>query len=97
MLASAELLRRADLLICNDSAPAHIAAAVGTPVIAIFGPTVPRFGFSPYGDRHTVIEENLTCRPCGNHGGKRCREGHFLCMKEIMPARIVSAAKKYLI
>src|SRR5205807_4147745 len=57
------VLRRARLLITNDSGPMHLAAAVGTPVIALFGPTDPaRTG--PYGVSHTVLRSGVPCRPC---------------------------------
>lgn len=84
LLLSAAIIKKARLVIANDSAPAHIAAAVGTPVAAIFGPTVTRFGFAPYSDKSVVIEyAGLYCRPCSPHGPNRCPEKHFLCMKEI--------------
>ena len=47
--ASAALIARAAVLVTNDSAPLHLATAVGTPVVALFGPTVPAFGFGPRG------------------------------------------------
>ena len=56
---------------------------MGTRVAALFGPTVPAFGFAPYGSGHAVIQRNVSCRPCSVHGGKRCPQGHFRCMKEI--------------
>ncbi len=80
---SAELLKRCHLLLSNDSAPVHLSSAVGTPVVSIFGPTVKDFGFYPYGERNTVVEIELYCRPCGSHGGNKCPEGHFRCMREI--------------
>lgn len=59
----AALLKRARLLVTNDSGPMHIAAAVGTPVAAIFGPTDPvRTG--PYGRVHRVITAGAGCAPC---------------------------------
>jgi 3-deoxy-D-manno-octulosonic-acid transferase/heptosyltransferase-1 len=57
------LYRRAAIVISTDSGPMHIAAAMGTPVIALFGPTDPaRTG--PYGKGHRVIQKELPCRPC---------------------------------
>ena len=50
LLASAELIGRAALLVTNDSAPLHLASAMNTPTIAVFGPTVPEFGFGPLAD-----------------------------------------------
>ncbi len=88
ILGSAALLSMCDLLVSNDSAPVHMALAVETPVVAIFGPTVPEFGFAPDGDRDLVLGADLPCRPCGVHGGKRCPEGHFKCMIDVSPERV---------
>jgi heptosyltransferase-2 len=86
---SAALLGTCSLLITNDSAPLHLGVAMRTPVIAIFGATVPEFGFSPVGLFDSVIEiDGLECRPCGIHGGDSCPIGTFVCMKNI-PAELV--------
>jgi len=62
-LKMAALVRRLDVLVTNDSGPMHLAAAVGTPVVALFGPTNPlRTG--PYGAGHRVICAPVDCRPC---------------------------------
>ena len=67
--ASAALIARAAVLVTNDSAPLHLATAVGTPIVAVFGPTVPAFGFGPRGPRDAVVEHpSLACRPCSAHG-----------------------------
>lgn len=84
LLASAELIRRGAALITNDSAPQHLASAVGTPTLTIFGPTVPAFGFGPLAPRHlTAGVEGLDCRPCHAHGPKVCPKGHFRCMRDL--------------
>jgi heptosyltransferase II len=75
------LMGRLSLFVTNDSGPMHLAAACGVPVLAVFGPTTRELGFFPYGGRHTVLEHDLECRPCGLHGAKTCPAGHFLCMK----------------
>jgi len=94
---SAELIRRAALLICNDSAPTHIGVAVRTPVLTIFGPTVPAFGFYPYGEKDRVAElSGLTCRPCSIHGGARCPLGHFDCMLKLSPETVFRIAREML-
>ncbi|WP_075426299.1 lipopolysaccharide heptosyltransferase II [Candidatus Kryptonium thompsonii] len=94
LLQSAELLRRSILLVSNDSAPMHIAVAMRTPVVAIFGSTIPEFGFYPYGEKDKIVQvENLYCRPCGIHGRKKCPEGHFKCMKLIETEKVYSAVK----
>lgn len=95
MLLSAAIIEKARLVVANDSAPAHIAAAVGTPVAAIFGPTVTRFGFAPYSEKSLVIENgDLYCRPCSPHGPMRCPEKHFRCMKEITAEMVMRECGK---
>ena len=81
---SAALISRARLLVTNDSAPLHMATASGTPIVAVFGPTVPSFGFGPRGARDRVVEhDHLACRPCSAHGPEVCPLGHHRCMKEL--------------
>jgi heptosyltransferase-2 len=94
---SAAVISKARIVFCNDSAPAHIAAAVGTPVVAIFGPTVRAFGFAPYSENSIVVENNnLDCRPCSRHGSRKCPRGHFKCMKDVTPERILEAGRSLL-
>lgn len=88
VLESAALIQKLDLMVTNDSAPLHIANAVKTDVLAIFGPTVRRFGCYPYRERDKMLEIDLCCRPCAKHGGNRCPEKHFRCMKEITPQTV---------
>lgn len=86
---SALLIQQCHALVTNDSSPLHLAVSVGTPVIAIFGATIPAFGFYPYGDNDRVVEvEGLSCRPCGIHGGNSCPIKTFDCMVKITPERI---------
>lgn len=89
LLGSAELIRRAQVLISNDSSPQHLASAMGTATVTIFGPTVPSFGFGPLapGSR-TVGRTTLECRPCDRHGPQRCPLGHWRCMYEITPQEV---------
>lgn len=96
-LVSAEIISRARIVFSNDSAPAHIAAAMDTPVVAVFGPTVPEFGFSPYNEIAKVVDiGELYCRPCSTHGTRTCPQKHFRCMKELPPEKIIEAAKSLL-
>ena len=91
LLASAELIGRAQAIVTNDSAPQHLASAMGTPTLTIFGPTVPEFGFGPLAERHAVAGlDGLSCRPCDRHGPQRCPLGHWLCMRELGPELISS-------
>ena len=97
LLQSSAIIKLDRLAITNDSAPAHIAAAIGTPVVAVFGPTVPAFGFAPYSDKAIIVENaGLYCRPCGSHGPKKCPEKHFRCMKDISPGRILNECDRLL-
>ncbi len=89
LLQSAALLQRARALVTNDTAPMHLAVAMRTPVVAIFGATVPAFGFSPYGESDKVVETlGLPCRPCSIHGGQRCPIKKFDCMEKISTDRV---------
>ncbi len=89
LLASAELIGRARTIVTNDSAPQHLASAMGTPTLTIFGPTVPEFGFGPVAERHVVAgHDGLSCRPCHRHGPQRCPLGHWRCMRELTPEYI---------
>lgn len=81
--ASAELLRRCRWLVANDSAPLHLASAMNTPTIALFGPTVPAFGFAPVAEGSLVLEESLDCRPCSIHGSKHCPIKTHDCLQRI--------------
>ncbi len=93
----AALLARARVLVSNDSGAGHVASAVGTPVISIFGPTVPGFGYTPFGEGNRVVEHpGLGCRPCDRHGPQACPLGHFRCMREIGADRVLSALDEVL-
>jgi heptosyltransferase-1 len=80
------VIKNASFMVCNDSGPMHIAAALGVPVFAVFGPTSPlRTG--PYGGIHTVIREELPCAPCYRKGG--CKE--MKCLESITVERVYRA------
>jgi heptosyltransferase-2 len=97
LLASAELIGRAALLVTNDSAPQHLASAMNTPTLAIFGPTVPEFGFGPLAERSRVLgHTDLPCRPCDRHGPRKCPLGHWRCMREISADDAAAAARELL-
>jgi len=87
---TAALLEKARVLVTNDSAPLHLASAVGTRVVAVFGPTVPAFGFGPRGSTDRIVEHGtLPCRPCSSHGPPVCPLGHHRCMREISVERVL--------
>ncbi len=79
----AAALARCRLLVTGDTGLGHLAEAVGRPVLALFGPTVPAFGFAPSGKESHVLERDLPCRPCSLHGEKACRYGHHDCLEGI--------------
>jgi heptosyltransferase II len=87
ILAAAELIRRCAVIVTNDSAPQHLASAMGTPTVVIFGPTIPEFGFGPMSPRHAIAGvSGLECRPCDKHGPQKCPLGHWHCMRELTVA-----------
>lgn len=89
----ASVLGSCKVVLTNDSGPMHLATAVGTPVAALFGPTVEDFGFFPLGERNIVLERHLSCRPCSLHGTEECPEGHFKCMREITAGEVLGAVR----
>ncbi len=87
------LLQHAQLAIAVDSGPMHMAAAVGVPVLALFGPTDPvRTG--PYGAKARVLTTaRLPCQPCFSG---RCDRGDLACMRRIFPSQVLAAALEML-
>ena len=95
LLGSAELIRRAAALVTNDSAPLHLASAMNTPTVALFGPTVPAFGFGPLASRSAVAGlDSLRCRPCHRHGPRRCPLGHWRCMRDLSPEHVAGLVER---
>lgn len=92
---SAAVIARARLLVTNDSAPLHLAQAVGTPTVALFGPTLAAFGFGPLHPGDRVVEvPDLACRPCSRHGPARCPLGHHRCMRDLPVDRVIAAIEE---
>jgi predicted lipopolysaccharide heptosyltransferase III len=79
LLELAALVGRAVLFVGNDNGPMHIAAAMGTPVVGLFGPSDPRI-WGPAGEGHAVVYKGIDCGPCFPHG---CRRGEGNCMRLI--------------
>ncbi len=83
------VIKESVAVISNDSSPIHFASAFNIPTIAIFGATIPDFGYTPLSDKNFISEiTGLPCRPCGIHGGKSCPEKHFHCMEHQIPEKI---------
>lgn len=92
---SAALIARCRLLVTNDSAPLHFAQAVGTPTVAVFGPTVAAFGFGPLNPGDRVVDmQDLDCRPCSPHGPRACPLGHHRCLADLPVERVIAAIEE---
>lgn len=79
------VLEQCDLLVCNDSGPMHMAAALGVKVVAVFGPQRPEW-YGPYGEGHrVVIDADVACRPCFDS----CRFAEPFCITGISADRVV--------
>ena len=95
LLGSAELIGRCRALVTNDSAPLHLASAMNTPTVAVFGPTVPAFGFGPLAEKSAVAQHlTLECRPCHPHGPQVCPLGHWRCMRDLSVAAVLERLAK---
>ncbi len=81
------LIRECDLFITNDSGLMHVAAALGTSLVAIFGST-DHLATGPYCSGAAVVRRELACSPCKK---THCPEGHFRCMEEISVQEVVQA------
>lgn len=95
--ALAAVLREADLFIGNDSGPMHLAAAVGTPVIALFGASSPE-RWRPLGPHHTVIRPRMPCESCSYTD--RCvppEPGRMLCVRRIDTEEVHRAVIAWLV
>jgi len=95
---SADLVRRARLIITHDTGLMHIAAAFKRPIVSIWGNTVPVFGMTPYYGKTMTANElfevnGLWCRPCSKIGYIKCPLGHFKCMEKQNIEEIVKTAE----
>ncbi len=85
LIEVASLLAECSWVLTNDSGLLHVAEAVGTPVLAFFGPTVKQFGYFPHLPGSRVLEVELECRPCSRNGKRECHRGDLACLKRIEP------------
>jgi len=91
LLESAAVLAECRLLVTNDSAPLHMAEAVGTPVVALFGPTVRELGYYPQLPSSLMLGLELGCRPCSRNGARPCRLHTKECLIEMGPSHVLEA------
>ncbi|HTI15553.1 MAG TPA: lipopolysaccharide heptosyltransferase II [Dictyobacter sp.] len=97
LIQLAALLQRADLVLTGDSGPMHIAAAVGTALIAIHGPTDPAMS-GPVSPHATVLRDTIWCSPCYKARGAAadCRFFTTQCMKNISPEQVYQVIQQKL-
>lgn len=93
---SMQILARAEASVGNDSGMNHIAEAYGVPVVTIFGPTDPLFGFVPHGNRSGHLSKDLWCKPCSTTGKSPCYRREHFCMNEITVGEVKAMALKAL-
>jgi heptosyltransferase-2 len=98
---SADLVRKAKLIITHDTGLMHIAAAFHKPILSIWGNTVPAFGMTPYYGQHQAAVParlfevlGLSCRPCSKIGYAKCPKGHFKCMEQQDITAIAATAEE---
>lgn len=92
----ASVLAGARLFVGNDSGTGHLAAAVGTPVVALFGPTAPQQGYTPYGAEHRAAQIELDCRPCHHTGPRRCPLAHHRCLRDLAVDDVLAIVRERL-
>ena len=94
---SASLVKKARLVISNDTGLMHIAAAFHKKILSVWGNTSPEFGMYPYlpGKGSEMIEvKGLACRPCSKLGYRKCPKKHFRCMNDIQEDKIIDWVKQ---
>ncbi len=96
----AALFANTDFVICGNCGPMHLAAAVGTPVVALHGPTSPS-QWAPWGSGHTIVHVDVPCSPCLNlgfeYGCSALSDGTSPCMHTIQVNEVLKACERYLI
>jgi len=91
-----ERIETLDLLISPDSGPAHLAKALGVPVLVVFTSTSPALGFWREEYSGNFMVKGLHCRPCHRHSGKSCPTGTEMCRRGLVPHRMVTKAMEML-
>ncbi len=92
ILETAAVLEKCRLLLCNDSGLFHVARAMGTPAVAVFGPTGPQMGYYPWEPYARSVSLDMPCSPCTSKGTRRCPKRHFRCMRDLSPHSVLRAA-----
>ncbi|UXI01453.1 lipopolysaccharide heptosyltransferase II [Photobacterium sp. TY1-4] len=90
LVEAIDLLAKCRIVLSNDSGLMHIAAAVGTKIVALYGSTSPDYT-PPLAEQVAILHTDIECRPCFK---RECPYGHLKCLKELMPSRVVDAIHK---
>jgi ADP-heptose:LPS heptosyltransferase len=98
---SASVVKQSKVLLTHDTGLMHIAAAFRTPIVSVWGNTVPAFGMYPYMPQNKSLYsihevEGLSCRPCSKIGFQKCPKKHFNCMNQQSVPEIVKSIEVYL-
>jgi heptosyltransferase I len=88
-----EIVRLGDLLVTNDTGPMHVAAALGKPLVALFGPTEPR-RTGPYGQLENILRLDLPCSPCLSADCSLAEKDK--CLRDLSPATVLRQVEKLL-
>jgi len=92
LLGLARGLAGCDVVVAGDTGPMHLAAALGRPVVALFGPTPVDSGFWVWGGRGKLLRGDIPCSPCSLHGASACRQPSRLCLDSLDAAPVLAAA-----
>ena len=88
----AAVIARCSLFVTNDTGPMHVADAVGTPMVAIFGPT-DWIVTPPFGKNHTIVRHEIECSPCLK---RVCPLGHHKCLVDLAPQAVFAEVERAL-
>lgn len=90
-LATAAVLQSCAVVVTNDSGLLHVGEAVGRPVVALFGPTAPQFGYAPYRAASRLLRQPPACSPCSKNGSRPCSRPTHECMDNLTVDAVYAA------
>lgn len=97
IIETVELLKHADLLICNDSAPTHLGQSADIPVLTLYCSTTAEIGFYPFNEKSSYLSyDSLFCKPCGIHGRTECPIKTFACGYKLTPEAVILKTEELL-